>query len=285
MKSLIVIFMFLFFCFAPNPFSFGQTNTQPQIDITQLISEVRKNAKYIAWHDKNEYSSNFKKTFEFKGEKAKRDVELFESVCAKRSCLTILTEHNGVPLSPEKIQKNREKTGKELERLDASPTAINADKENANEYGFSINSVYLQPSLYLKICDINSPERITVDSRKTIKFRFSNCKTDNEPPAYKSFLRHMLNTEGWIWIDEQDKMITKLEAFAKPSSVSTATNKPALTLSMMRVPEGFWFWSFIRLEVIDNKTLYSELKGNWQIDFSDYRRFRVDVDEPKINKP
>lgn len=143
MKSLTVIFVFLLFCFVLNPFSFGQTITQSQIDIIKLIAEVRKNAKSIAWHAKNEYSSNFKKTFEVKGEKAKRDVELFESVCAKRSCLTILTEHNGVPLSTEKMQKNREKTGKELEKLDASPAAIIADEENANEYSFIINSVYL----------------------------------------------------------------------------------------------------------------------------------------------
>ena len=96
----------------------------------------------------------------------------------------------------------------------------------------------------------------------------------------------MPKTEGWIWIDEQDKAIVRMEAFAaKGFADSTNTGKPLIIGTFSRVPEGFWFWKSVRFETIGNKAFFPELKGNWQIENFDYKRFRVEVEEPKIDKP
>ena len=283
MKIMIGVFVFILLFSSAKIFVFAQTDdSKQQIDVASLITAARMNARRASWHYANEYSSSLRKTVET--EDGKREIGLYESLCGKTVCVNIMVERNGNALSAKTIRKNREQAAKEIERFDnAKPDKPRINAETATEYAFDFKSNRLEPGLYLKNCETDSSEKTALNGRSSVKIRFKDCSIDNIPPKFKSEHQYMLKIEGWIWLDEADKNIAKVQCFAKKEFVGIAkSDKPLIEINFSRLPEGFWLWSSIRVNTIGNQQIFSDLKGNIQIEMFDYKRFRVDIDEPKI---
>lgn len=276
-SSIVLLLLFLMAIFSTA----RNTAQTREIDLPNLLQKVMDNSRVTAWHFAREYSSSFKKTVETEGKKTKQTSEVFESFCPGdgKRCVKVLIEKDEQRLSQNVIEKNRKKVARELKKFDDGTPEIDltaAATTNSHGAAFQVNSVYLEPNLYLKLCEINFLENTTIDKRSLIKLKFNNCKIENEPSVYKKQIEHMPKTKGFIWIDAEDKAIVKIEAYAlKDLTEASNQEEPVILIEHVRVPEGYWFWKRIRLESINNKTIFPELKGNWQIDFFDYLHYEV----------
>ena len=285
MKIMIGIFVVIVLLLSTKIFVFAQADdSKPQIDVASLIAAARLNARRASWRHLNEYSNEMRELY--LAEDGKRETKLYESLCGKRYCNAILVEHNGIALSAKKELKNRKQAVERLEKLDKTQSSKpEINEETVSEYGFTAG-VYIEPGHYLKDCKADSPEKTMLNGRTTIKIHFNDCSIDKIPTDYKRYLEYMPKIQGWIWIDEADKNIVRVECFArKEFADANNANKPLIGMDLIRIADGFWLWSSIHVDAISNKQIFPEAKGDWTIELFDYKRFRVDINEPKIDKP
>ncbi len=251
------------------------------INISKILEETQSVARKTGFQDYYEFSQSFKTTIEDK--KGNKSTKTYESVCSSRAakCEIILIEENGIVLSEKEIRKNREKATEKLQKAEISENEVNFNKEISNGYGFSINT-WFSPILYLKSCDVVTPENTVFENRPTIKVRVRNCRVDD----HNKNVQFMNKTEGIIWIDVQEKAIVKMEAYAAKEFINvSAAEKPVFIMETVRVPEGFWFWKTVRVNALENTKIFTEYSRNWQIDFFNYKHFTVNVDKTEIGKP
>lgn len=253
------------------------------VEVSKLLEETQIVAGKTAYQHYYEFSQNFKTTVEDKN--GRKSTRVYESVCSYRGvrCQIITVEKDGIALSEKEIRKNRQKAAEKLQKAENTVKIETIDnKEIKAGYGFMILT-WFSPNLYLKYCDAVTLEKIIFESRPTYKIKIENCKL---PAGNNLAVQFMPKTEGFIWIDERDKAIVKMEVFAKKEfAASSASEKPVLMMTAARVPEGFWFWKTVRVEALKNRLIFPEYDGNWQIDFFNYKHFTVDVEKLENAKP
>ena len=259
-----------------------------EFNLIKFIDETQSVARKTAYQNYFEFTYDFNRTREKKD--GKRFSENFESVCSKRRCEYILTAKDGRSLSEKTIRKNRERAAKRLEKAESLPeNKYHASKELSSGYGFMIMTSFsseqshFNPSLYLKNCRVNFVEKVLVERRPTVKLHAGGCKIDND--YKKDSLQFMPETEGVIWVDEQDKAVVKLEVYYKnKSDILSASAKPVVVIKAERVPEGFWFWKIIITETSKNENFFPRDYGNWQIELYNYKPYTVLIDKVEIDK-
>lgn len=287
--KVLISFSILLFCSCLPHKAAAQINSAQIEDarIVALIQKVQAKSKRNRAAYLSEYNRTYKLTIE-REDTNKINSWGFEQYClndGKTYCRTIEIEKDGKPRSPSKIQKEREKVSKNL--------AKNEDyvgKDDPFGYGTGINSLWIDPSLYLKNCRIVLVDEKQIAGRASILLRVNDCKLDN---AYSKWMRmsslqFMTKTEAEIVIDEKDESVMRMDVYAKKEfySVSDRT-RPIISMENTRMPEGFWLFKKIRLETIGNKLVFPDLKDNWQYEFFDYKHLDVDIqfDIDMVKKP
>ncbi len=254
-------------------------------DLTKLLGETQKVARKTAYQAWVEYTSSHTQISEDKN-KNKR-IFLYESLCSRKICQDILVSKNGLRLSEKQINKNREKAAKYLDKAEKRPddTAFSTDKENSLGYGILISNWY-SPSLYLNVCKTDLVEKSAFENRTTYKIRVTNCDLEKLPESLnKDNFQFMLKTQGFIWIDEQDKAAVKMELYARNEFPNLSkSEKPLVIIEAARVPEGYWFWKIIKIESLENPAIFPGYEHNWQYEFYDYRLSNVEVNKVELNK-
>jgi hypothetical protein len=145
-----------------------------------------------------------------------------------------------------------------------------------------MNSIYVDPTPYLRSCRIVSSSEKIIEGRTAILLRIDDCKLDDVYSKWKNSLSFMPKTQAEILIDEKDESVMRMDVYAKEEFTSaTKQNKPIITIENMRMPEGLWLFKMIRLETIGNKLMFPNLKDNWQFDFYGYKRYEITVEESK----
>ena len=265
---------------------FSQTK-KPNSDInpyTGLIQEVSDKSEKSKDLRISQYQYSFKTTVEDEKTHKTRDwtYELYCADDGRSNCQRVLTGKDGKQFSDSKINKSREKASKNL-------AADSEFIENGEySYGFGLGyrglgkNVWVDPSFYLRDCQVLSSEQQNIDDRAAVLIRLGDCNVDKE--TWKQYVTFMPKTEADIWIDKQDKDVIKMDIYAKKEfSGETNRTKPLITYKNKRMPEGYWLNSKVRLETT-NKLVFPTMKDNFQFDFFDYKRPKVDV-EYKAEKP
>jgi len=278
MKQIIftaILILALYF----ETFAQADKNQIDELRIKSLVQKVQNKSK----RNRAAYLSEYERTFKLKIEREgnnKINSWVFEQYClddGKPYCKVIEIEKDGKSRSPSKIKKEREKVSKNLIK--------NEDYVEKNDffgYGSSINSLWIEPTLYLKSCRIVSANEKLIEGRTAILLHVDDCKLDDAYSKWEKSLQFMPKTEAKILIDEQDKSVMRMDIYAKKEFASaTAQNKLIITMKNTRMPEGFWLFKKIRLETIGNKSIFPNLKDNWQFDFYGYKRYQVEVKEAR----
>lgn len=282
-KSFILLkllnsFPLLLFCICIHRVAFAQiSKTQNEnARIAALVQKVQEKSRRNRTAYLSEYERTYKLTIERENSN-KINSWVFEQYClndGKPYCRIIETEKDGKARSSSKIQKEREKASKDLIRNEG----FNEDNKLFGN-GTGINSLWVEPTLYLKNCRIFSATEKLIEGRTTISLRVDDCKLLNDYSKWTSSLQFMTKTEAEILIDEKDESVMRMDVYAKREFPSTSgQGKPIIIMENTRMPEGYWLFKKIRLETIGNKLMFPELKDNWQFDFYGYRRVRVDVE-------
>lgn len=275
MKRLFQAFLLLFLSNCLFVSIYSQTKPDNQtIDIPKLIQEAKNLSIKARDQLAGNYSNNFKKTVEIKGKKNRITSETFESSCLSNGCDKILVEKNGIRLSEKKISKSRDKIAQNI--LKGNNVATSPEMSDRG-IRFQINTVYVEPNIFLDICETSFNDYSTYEGRQSIKLEFKNCRIDKESPKFRNVIGFMSKIQGFIWIDNEDKSVTKLIAFTSDESKTNKVSDPLLELSFTRVPEGLWFWKMIKIQGYENTNVFTGFRGNWQLDFYDYQRFKSDA--------
>ena len=274
----------LAFIFTAQIFSSAQT-----VDLPKLLEETQAVARKTAYRAWVEYTSDYKRTQEMPD--GQRVSFTFESICSRKNCVSIPLSKDNNLYSAKKIKKHRREAGKILMKSEQRPDYANyTEKENALGYGISIID-WFNPSLYLKICSTEIVNESNLNGRAVLKISAAKCNLESLPQAAKdsakilSGLQFMTKTEGFIWIDKQDKAIIKTEIYAtKEFPNISKTNEPLAVIEAAKAPDGLWFWKSIKIKPLDNNLIFPQYKSNWEYEFYNYRLSNVEVKSVETNK-
>lgn len=254
-------------------------------DISELVEETQAVARKTAYQAWVENTSDFKQTKIT--DKNDKIVNAFETICSRKTCGSVLVARNNRRLSEKEILKNREKVSKTLEKAESKPdSSYFKEKENSMGYGILIYD-WFNPSLYLRLCRSDFIESSSIEGRATTKIFVHDCSFENQPKtiAESASLSFMLKTEGYIWIDELDKAITKMEIYGrKEFSTTSGIKKPLVIIEAGKQSTGYWFWKSIIVRALENKAVFPKYSNSWEYEFYNYRLSNVEIDGVEIDK-
>lgn len=220
--------------------------------------------------------------------------------------IMLVTSHNGTPVPPADLEKERRKTGERLEkeedkiaRADAPAPPPDSDSVkgmlplgmytrktiNRAAFGLRIGSATLDVGDFLGACDLTLLRRERPDGREILVFRFAARPDahfdDNE--------RYATQLTGEIWIDATDRIVTRLVGWphgpAIQSLTASSADPPAVYAEMMRLREGIWLPRLIRINGLDYPKLFDHIGFDSIWTYSDFIHFSTEIKEYKVNTP
>lgn len=248
-------------------------------DLPELLKEAQAVARKTAYQGYVEYTSDFNLTEEAANGKKIRSS--YESICSRKNCVSIPVGRNDKRFSEKKIADLRRQAAKIFVKSENLPDHhAYTDQENANGYGISIYNNWFNPSLYLKFCRSELADQSIVNQRPTLKIRVADCNPATvAEPKLKSALEFMAQTEGFVWIDAQDKAIVKMEIYPEKEFPNLSkTNEPLIVIETGKVADKYWFWKNVKVRALDNKTIFPAYKTNVEYEFYNFRLPAVEVE-------
>ena len=143
-------------------------------------------------------------------------------------------------------------------------------------------------SQFLKVCEFVSPRREFFNGRESVVFDFrprAGFKPGNRSETLISKLI------GVAWIDPIDKQVIRLEArlaegFKMGGGLVLSLRPGAgLVMEQTRMAEGVWLPRFAQVNLSAKVFLFRGIDVNKTIEWSDYRHFRSDVGDYKLDAP
>lgn len=223
--------------------------------------------------------------------------------------ILVATRRNGVPVPAEELEKARMQAGERLEKAEEknareTPSPAETDPNvkgmlpigmythtTSNHSSFGKHgSAALAIHTFLKTCELTLARRAQDNGRETLVFNFAPRPeaqfSDNE--------KYIAQLTGEIWIDAQDRIVTRLVGWPSPSAnnISPANpppasgkQPPAVYVEMMRLPEGVWLPHVVRINGADYQKLFDGITTEALSTFSNYIRFSTEIKDVQVNPP
>jgi hypothetical protein len=244
-----------------------------------------------------DYTYQLKKTrrvLDEQGKPVSTQEQVFEAYPVQGEHVLIRLSTDGIP--SRTVADDRKRAAKSLEEAEAqraNQRASETELPNFNAYvsaGVSgihngkVGYVSVNVAALLRYCEFFAPRITTIADRPMVAFSFRPRFGASVPLNYA----YLTKLVGTLWIDQQDKIVARLEGW--PDSAfdliaSTAPgNEAALVYQQERQANGSWFPSLIRLNARGRADLFNGLNWDVVFEFSSYRRFDTDGTE-KINTP
>jgi len=233
----------------------------------------------------------------------------------------VTTSRNGVPVSPAELEKERREAANRIEKEEEriareTPSPENNSNSagaqssnstgviagmlplgmyartgiNRSAFGVSRGNVRLAVTTFLTNCDLTLLRRESKDGRDTLVFKFNP-----RPGApFNENERYVAQLSGEIWIDAQDRIVTRVvgwptlenvsdqSASFRATNTSSETSPPAVYVEMLRLPTGVWLPHVSRINGADYPKLFTGINWDSTSTYSNYIRFSTEVKEGKI---
>ena len=224
--------------------------------------------------------------------------------------IMVVTSRNGVPVSASELEKARLEAGKRLEKAEEKnakekPAAAESapdvkgmlplgmytrSTQNHSRFRKS-GSAALAIHTFLDTCDLTLARREQHYGRETLIFNF----TPRPGAQFADNEKYIAQLAGEIWIDAQDRIVSRL--VGRPTLSASNTSQalpvtpvpgpgeapPAVYVEMMRLPEGIWLPRIIRINGADYDNLIDGITAESSATFSNYVRFSTEIEDVKIN--
>ena len=238
--------------------------------------------------------------------KIKEESNLYEwflpAKCRVKKCgaVGVLLAENGKPLTAAKIEKQRTKAGKKLERAEGDAQAttepwIQEYRPMWMQTAYSVGRPYSKEWRALVLLDgqeILEKGEFYASSRETINGRAAIALSfrPRADAVFSEGTKYMPQTEGKLWIDEADRVLIRLAIWPKGTQFSEPTSDyllahAALAFDMTRTKEGLWFSCFARINGLSYPNLFTEMKLDWMMEQSDLQYFKTEVKSHEFNDP
>jgi len=221
----------------------------------------------------------------------------------------VTTSKDGVPVLPAELEKERREAAKRIEKEEERIAGETPSPEsnsnsagsqssnttgavvgmlplgmyagtgiNRSAFGVSRGSVRLAIATFLRNCDLNLLRREPKDGRDTLVFKF----TPRPEAQFNEAERYVAELSGEIWIDAQERIVTRLVGWPAVEKTSEETTPPAVYIEMLRLPTGVWLPHVSRINGADYPKLFAGINWDSTSTYSNYIRFSTEVKDVKV---
>jgi hypothetical protein len=219
----------------------------------------------------------------------------------------VVTARDGVPVAAAELEKSRREAGERLEKAEEknarekpSPPPTDSSVKGMLPLGMytsttSNRSTLLKKSsaslgihTFLKTCELTLTRRGSSDGREIMIFSF----VPRPEAQFNDNEKYIAQLTGEIWIDAQDRIVTRLTGWPTPVAVTpgltnplpaSGERPPAVYVEMQRLPEGIWLPRVVRINGADYPTLFDGITFESISIFSNYIRFSTEIKDVKVN--
>lgn len=184
----------------------------------------------------------------------------------------VMLSQDGKPVSPEKIQKEREAAAQFME-ADMKNKPAAADLKNFNyisqrgHFRFSIYHVYCH-SVF------GPPKRESMDGRACIRLDFTPPATPHRPALATDFL------SGTAWIDEAEHMTVRIVARVAPAYQANlkgpVKDAPVFEQACRRLKDGSWHYAYTRMNPAVHPAYFANECYDWIYEHNNFQKFGTD---------
>jgi tetratricopeptide (TPR) repeat protein len=247
-----------------------------------------------------DYTYTLKKTrrvLDARGNPVSAEEQVFEAYPVRGEHVLIRLSSNGIPSTS--LAEDRKRAVKQLEEAERQQPKLTAADENeisgekldylsagvTGIYNKKPGYVSINVSAFLRACEFFSPRTEKIADRETLVLNFRR-RAGASLPSNQTYVSKLVGT---IWIDQIDKVVTRLEAWpaAQAAFDLLQTTAPrenaALIYQQQRQANGTWFPVFIRMNAGGRAELFDGL--NWDVifEFGNYQRFDASAGNVIIN--
>ena len=223
----------------------------------------------------------------------------------------VVTSRDGVPVPAGELENAQLEAGKRLEKAEEksakqkpsapetapdvkgmSPIGMYTSTTSKHSRFGRSSSATLAIHTFLKSCELTLARREQHDGRETLIFSF----TPRPGAQFANNEKYIAKLAGEIWIDAQDRVVTRLVGRPtltagnarpdqpSPTAVPTAgETPPAVYMEMMRLPQGIWLPRMIRINGADYQKLFDGITSDSISTFSNYVRFSTEIKDVQMN--
>jgi len=231
-----------------------------------------------------------------KGEIKKETSKVYEVFpVANREPIMKLISENGVALSPErsaretkrveeeflKAERDRGKNEQRVERR-------RAERQRRAAKGEAEGDDDPEVSQFLRICEFVSPRRERFRDRNAVVFDFRLRPGFKPANRVESLISKLV---GVVWIDPDDKQVMRLEArlaesFKMAGGLLLSLRPGAgFVIEQTRMEEGVWLPRLANVNLSVKVLLFGGGDINKTFEWSDYKHFKGDVGDYKLDSP
>lgn len=223
--------------------------------------------------------------------------------------ILVVTARDGVPVPAAELEKARTEAGERLEKAEDKnarerpsppptdsnvkgmlPLGMYTHTTNNHSSLFKKGSAALAIHTFLKTCELTLVRRGQHDGREILVFNF----VPRPGAQFNDNEKYIAQLTGEIWIDVQDRIVSRLTGWPAliaviPGSTNPAPpsgeRPPAVYVEMQRLPEGIWLPRVIRINGADYPKLFDGIASESVSIFSNYIRFSTEIKDIKVNTP
>ncbi|MEZ5346687.1 MAG: hypothetical protein R2681_14135 [Pyrinomonadaceae bacterium] len=277
----------------PSNFDFPNSAGAELPDIPTLLEQLRANEEKVdnILEDYSYTEKTTKRELDDDGTLRVTESETYQLSFYKGNRIRRLIEKDGKPLSEseqkdedKEVAKRVEKIEKEIAKREKREAGQNSDGTPENE-GRRISIAEV-----LRASKLSNPRREMLKGRNVIVFDFEPDPEFDFNNA-KSFLKFFGKTAGVMWIDEEDKQVARLEAVLFDSYkvggglLAKLRKGASFTLEKERLNDEIWLPSVADINLSVRVLLFGGVKVNQIVESSNYRKFKTEVEDAKVNNP
>ncbi len=277
---------------------------EEQLDIPTLLRESDFNG--ATFHERLlDFTYTLKRTrrkLDMHNKVKEEGFYVFEAYPVMGMHVLVMLSKNGLPVPADKVLEARKSAGENLSRAELAATgqlmAVTSAKAGSVlkrhlSIGMMVGSagkavsIFWDPSDFLRSCEFSAPRRELLNNREVIVLDFRPPSGLNSPKT-KPFINRLV---GRVWIDRLDKVVVSIKGWI-PSGAAVEQGKKdpaesaaAVIYEQVRLPTGEWFPRYVRMNSGGDQTLFNGLNWDVVFEFSEYKRFKTNVEDVKINSP
>lgn len=279
--------------------SFDAPRASELLDVPALLREVGRNQDEVEKRV-TEYAfmqKEIDREISGKGEIKKETIKVFEVFpVAHRESIMRLVSENGAALSGERAAKEEKRVQEEFlkaerespkneEKAERRRAERQRKKAARNKEGEDEDP---ELSQFLKVCEFVSPRREWFRDRDAVVFDFRPRPGFKPGNRLESLISKLV---GVVWIDPVDKQVMRLEArlaagFKMAGGLLLSLRPGAgFVMEQTRMAEGVWLPRLAQVNLSVKVLLFAGGDLNKTIEWSDYKHFKGDVGDYKLDAP
>lgn len=272
----------------------GASLTLPTLDIPALIRDCDRNGTAI--HQRlPEYTYMQKRVMREVAERGQitEKERLYEAypmrMQNRHRHVIILVSKDGVPLAPERVEKERAAAVGRMEQVEREEGEAGEGGDGRYvSVGIGISpdgeGVNFGVSQFLRQCEFSAPRPAQVADREAIILAFR----PRPDVVFASREKYIAQLVGEVWIDVADKVVTRLEAWLPARGPNGAPTRAAQALAVyeqMRLPDGLWVPRQIRFNALGQAARFNGVEKEMIFEFSEYRHFSTTIEGETLGPP